>query len=126
MVAAKTDNPGSGMDPRLISEPHVETPQVVLGQDGFLPLYCVMCHRELFSHIGGFIKNYFPAAYEDEELAHRMRAYGYKQAICGKSWVHHEGGTTLETICRTIPGARSEMEKNRDRCIADISRLPKK
>lgn len=91
--------------------------------DSFLPLYCVMCHRDLFKHIGGFIKQYPYAGYEDEELAFRMNHYGFQQAICGKAWVYHEGSGTLKTLVKKQPEIRDILDTNRERCIADIQKL---
>lgn len=89
-----------------------------------LPLYCAMCPRDLFSHIGGFIKHYEYAWYEEEELAYRMNHYGLKQGICGKSWVRHERGSTINAMCQKQPELmESIMEKNRARCIEDMKKL---
>jgi GT2 family glycosyltransferase len=124
MVSARSDKPGDFTDDRLKSKPGEVFPHIILEkEDSYLPLYCVMCHRDLFNHIGGFIKNYPYGGYEDTELGYRMRKYGYKQAICGKSWVHHYGGVTLESICHKNYSAKKEMEKNRDRCLADLKRI---
>lgn len=123
MVSARSNNPGD-VDPRLKASSKEQSPHIVMdGPDSFLPLYCAMCHRELFPHIGGFIKNYPYAFYEDVELAHRMRKYGYKQAICGKSWVNHTGWATIDYVCSKNLKAKKEMEKNRERCTADIAKL---
>lgn len=96
-------------------------PDVVLGDDGFLPLFCVLFHRELFAHIGGYIKDY--PGYEDEELAHRMHYYGYKQAICGNSYATHVGGCTYEALIKENPELRQEIDNNRDRVVADLQNL---
>lgn len=62
--------------------------------EGFLPMYCVLAHRELFSRVGP-LRELPYAGTEAEEYAVRMRLMGYKQAVCGTSWVNHEGGVTL-------------------------------
>lgn len=103
MVSARTNNPGFDADPRLKLEffqDETTENDIILDGDNYLPLYCVMCHRDLFQHIGGFVKNYPVGWYEDQELAKRMRHYGYKQAICTKSWVYHEGEATLKEMWR--------------------------
>ncbi len=64
--------------------------------------------------------------YEDEEFGHRMRAYGYKQAICNSAWVYHDSGLTIESICKNDPNAKDVMEKNFDRCLDDIKSLQQK
>ena len=123
MVSARTNNPGEGCE--LLKSKREEIKEDIILKEGFLPLYCSMCHRELFSHIGGFIKNYPLCHYEDEELAYRMRHYGFFQAACGKSWVRHEGGATINNLCKINPSLIEELEKNRDLCVEDIRKLNK-
>lgn len=121
MVSARTNNPMHD-DRRLIALKGTVNDHVVLQQGESLPMYCTMCHRDLFKHIGGFVKEYPIAMYEDQELAHRMNAYGFKQAISGTSWVHHIGNATISEVARTNPVATEEMEKNYARCIADMKK----
>lgn len=90
--------------------------------DEFLPLFCVMAHRDLYKKIG-FLKQYPYGTYEDEEFAFRMNHYGYKQAICGKSWVFHEGGSTINALLKDKPELREILDMNRDRCIHDMQNL---
>jgi GT2 family glycosyltransferase len=78
--------------------------------------------REVFQYIKGFVKPYPFGWYEDEELSHRMRAYGFKLGVSGRSWIHHEGGATVKTIVGEDPKVREIMESNRERCIADMKR----
>jgi GT2 family glycosyltransferase len=92
MVAPLTNNPMVD-DDRLYGKKGEKKEDYVL-KEGFLPMYCVMSHRELFKRVG-FLKEYPYAGVEAEEYAYRMRAMGYKQAICGSSWVNHVGGATL-------------------------------
>ncbi len=122
MVSSRTNNPGNLGDKRLKGKKGDFINDVIL-EDTYLPLYCSMCHRDLFNHIGGFIKPYPYGWYEDEELAYRMRHYGFKQAISGKSWVHHEGSVTVKTVLKNDLKAKEIMNSNRDKCIADISSL---
>jgi GT2 family glycosyltransferase len=93
----------------------------VILKDDFLPLFCAMCHRELFSHIGGFIKNYMK--FESEELAYRMNYYGYKQAICGNSYIRHIGGCTYEPLIKENPELQQQIDGNREKVIADLRNL---
>jgi hypothetical protein len=120
MVSARTNNPGEFF-PELKGEKGVLGEDVIL--DAFIPLYCVMCHRGLFSRIGGFVKNYPLCGYEDQELAYRMNHYGFKQAVCGRSWVRHEGAATVEAVCQAQFKAQRIMEANRETCVADMRRL---
>jgi GT2 family glycosyltransferase len=119
MVSARSNNPGGGPS-QLRSNSKSHTKDIVV-EEGHLPLYCAMCDRGLFNQIGGFIKNYPLAYYEDEELAFRMNKYGIKQGICGKSWVQHEGGKTISYVCKKNPKAKEIMEGNRQRCVLDMS-----
>jgi GT2 family glycosyltransferase len=123
MVSAKTNNPGEDAYKELKSSKGEYGKDIVL-TDGCLPLYCAMSHRELFNRIGGFVKPYPFGWYEDEELAHRMRKHGFKQAVCGRSWVRHEGGVTIDQLWKDRPETRKIMaEDNRERCIVDIKTL---
>jgi GT2 family glycosyltransferase len=63
--------------------------------EAFIPMYCFLCHRELFNQIGQFQE--FPyAGTECEEFAIRMTSKGYFQGLCGSSWIHHQGRLTLK------------------------------
>jgi GT2 family glycosyltransferase len=121
MVAARTNNPVGG--PQCLKSPTRATGKDEILEEGHLPLYCVMCHRDLFPNIGGFVKNYPYAWYEDEELAARMRKRGFLQGVCGRSWVKHHGGLTIEELWRKNPKAKEIMEANRDRCLLDMQLL---
>ena len=95
----------------------------ILEGDDFLPLFCFMCHRDLFKNIGGFIKPYPYGTYEDEELAFRMKKHGFKQAICGKSWIKHEGGATFKALANKNPKVMDIIDGNRDLCLQDVRKL---
>ena len=124
MVSARSNNPGEYVNPYLKCDQSERGDNMILSE-GHLPLYCAMCHRDLFSKIGGFIKPYPVGGYEDEELAFRMRHYGFKQGICGKSWVFHHGSATINQLCHNNQQIVDEMEKNRDRCLEDLRKLRK-
>jgi GT2 family glycosyltransferase len=124
MVSSRTNDAFFGCSKVIAGKKEDKINDFIL-EDGFLPMFSVMCHRELFSKVGGFIKNYFPAGYEDEEFAFRMNHYGFKQAICGKSWIYHEGGGTLNHLMKN-PTMGNAMDLNRDKCIADMQRFLKK
>jgi GT2 family glycosyltransferase len=91
--------------------------------DGYVSLECVLLHRDLFRYIGGFLKNYFPGWYEDEELAYRMRHFKFKQAISGKCCVFHHGQATINEVWREKPKFKRMMETNRAKCVEDIKIL---
>ena len=121
MVCARSNNPGDCDKAKAnITEKGEEN---IILENETLPLYCAMCHRDLFSHIKGFIKNYPYAWYEDEELAHRMRKFGYKQGISTKAWIRHEGSSTIKYLWNKNPDIKNIMENNRELCIQDIKKL---
>ena len=87
---------------------------------GTLPLFCAMCHRDLFRYIGGFIKPYPYAWYEDEELAFRMKKKGLLQGISVKSWIKHHGGSTIKYVWENDKEAKKIMDSNYNLCLSDM------
>ena len=121
MVSARSNNPGD-LDAARAGRMEKAEEDIILGKET-LPLFCAMCNRDLFRHIGGFIKPYPFAWYEDEELAHRMRSRGLLQGVSTKAWVRHQGGSTIKYLWESRPETRQIMESNRELCVADIRRL---
>lgn len=122
MVSARADNPGTDVSSMLKGSKDTPVSDAIL-KEGHIPMYCAMCHRDLFKHTRGFIKSYPFGWYEDEEFAFRMRHYGMEQAICGKSWVRHEGGKSVQALWEENKEAQQIMEENRDLCLADMRSL---
>lgn len=120
LVTARSNNPKTG-DPR-VKGTNSPVDDIILTDD-FAPLFCFMCPRELFETIGGLCE-YPYTGYEDEEFYHRMKVKGFKQAICGNSWVKHEGGGTMNRLLKNEE-ILQEVSKNRDRCISDLKHLYK-
>jgi GT2 family glycosyltransferase len=126
MVSARSDNPFCD-DTRFEGKLNSTSEHVILESGESMPLYCAMCRRGLFNKIGGFIKSYPFAMYEDQELSYRMGVHGVKQAISGTSWIKHHANATISEVSRSNPLALGQMEKNYDRCVADMKAcLPKK
>lgn len=121
MVSARSNNPGDLEAARGARMDKGEG-DVVLDKET-LPLFCAMCNRDLFRHVGGFLKPYPFAWYEDEEFAHRMRSKGLLQGVSAKAWIHHHGAATIKYLWETRPETKAAMESNRERCLADIKRL---
>lgn len=121
MVSARTLNPMCD-DRRFIASKEMRSDHVILEAGESMPLYCSMCHRDLFKNIDGFIKEYPYAMYEDQELSYRMAAHGYKQAISGTSWIKHVGNATISEVATKNADAVLEMEKNYDRCLEDMKK----
>ena len=117
LVVPRTDNPGEDEMPELKADRYDQDNDIVATVP--LPFYCVMCHRELFNRIGQ-IREYPYTWFENEEFFYRMKRYGYQQAICGNSWVRHDGSATVKQLWKQNPSAEDEMYKNRDRCLADL------
>ena len=121
MVSPVTNNPVGGHEAQKGDRFNRDTVPVILSEEEYLSLYCFLCHRELFPRCGGFIKPYPYGYFEDQELGARMNAHGFKQAICRKSWVYHEGAATIREVLRKDPNAKKIMEEeNRKRCISDM------
>jgi GT2 family glycosyltransferase len=118
MVSARSNNPGecSAAKAELNDKPGSDT---VL-KDGVLPLFCAMCNRDLFAHIGGFLRPYPYAWYEDEELAYRMKKKGLAQGVCAKAWIRHYGGSTIKYMWDRKPDSKKIMESNRELCLLDM------
>lgn len=122
MVGARSPKISDGADERQVAVKSNKVHDILL-DDSFLSLHCFMCHRELFTRIHGFIRPYPMTGYEDEEIAYRMKFYGYKQAICGRAWVNHEGRGTIGPLLEKKPELISLMDGNRERCINDLKSL---
>lgn len=71
----------------------------VILEKGFLPMYTFLCHRDLFRKIG-LLYEYPLMGCEAEEFALRMKKNGFYQAVCGSSFVHHEGKRTYNNIIK--------------------------
>jgi len=129
LVTARSDNPNDDDIPQLKLEyddfntSSVQKDVILVNKP--LPLYCSMCHRDLFKRIG-YIKDYPYTWFENEEFFYRMKYYGFKQAIATKSWIHHEGSATVDYILKHHPRPKeveTEMQKNRDRCLTELKQL---
>lgn len=97
MVSSMTNNSTTDFDFLLGKKNEIK--QDFILNKGFLPMYSVLAHRELFKRVGPFRE--FPyAGVEVEDYAKRMNQQGYKQAVCGSSWVNHVGSVTLNNFSK--------------------------
>ncbi len=118
MVSAKIEDPTCGHPAVKWQKDQFED---IILEEGFLPLHCVLCHRELFPRIKGFLKPYPYGFYEDEELAYRMNKFDFRQAVSGKSHVTHFGGLTVKQLWKDNPETKKTMtEDNRKICLKDM------
>jgi GT2 family glycosyltransferase len=100
MVSPLTNNPVENFG-FLTSKKNVSKENYVLSDKEFLPLYCALCHREIFNHVGLF-DEYPYAGGEAKDFAKRMNQKGFKQAVCGNSWIYHEGKATLKLFEKNL------------------------
>jgi GT2 family glycosyltransferase len=128
IVSPKTNNPG--IDSKYMQESKFKQTSDYILEEGYLPLYCALCKRDLFNNINGFIKNYPFRYYEDEELYYRLTSYGLQEIVSGSSWIHHQGSATVssllklqETFLYNGPDYKSIIESNRVKCINDIRKI---
>ena len=131
IVSARTNYSGGG-DPRLETSRtklgddiilNVSKVQQILEEDLYCPLFCAIMHRDLFKHLGGFLRNYPLAFYEDVELAVRMFSKNFKQGISGRSYIHHDGHSTIDAVCQGNIEAKTIIELNFDRLTKDIKNM---
>ena len=95
MVSPMTNNPSADY-PFLVGSKGEKRDDHILA-DGYLPMYCVLAHRELFNRVG-LLDEHPYASIEAQEYADRMAGMGFKQAVCGSSWVNHHGGATVAKL----------------------------
>lgn len=114
MISPRTNNPLIGES--VLKGERGKVAEDVILEQGYLPLYCALCHRDLFKHVGLF-KEFPYAGCEAQEFAMRMRRNGFYQGVCGSSWVAHDGRATLDTLRENaqaqeiLRNARDEFEK---------------
>lgn len=118
MISPRTNNPVVDL-PSAVGQRGVRGNDLVLAE-GYLPMYCVFFHRELFFKVGP-LKEFPYAGLEAEDYARRMGMMGYKQALCGSSWVHHEGGCTLANFSNSRK-AQEILRKSREEFYGPIKK----
>lgn len=73
--------------------------------------YCSACsllvRRRAWDEIGGFDERYFPAYYEDSDLAMQLRARGWKVVCAPRSVVHHHRSASTDPMWRRFLGLRN-------------------
>lgn len=117
LVHARTDTPTIDHPDLTPSPVGAVTADRVVATDDPLPMVACMFHREMLARLGGSLREYPYAGYENVELFYRMKRHGFKQAVCGKSWVEHAGGATISEMDRK---QRLVMESNYDLCLRDL------
>lgn len=100
MVTPMTNNPVEQIN-CLKSERPCNIEDKILENDEFIPMYCALCHRDLFNHVGPILEVSYPSI-ESKDFALRMKAKGFRQAVCGNSWVHHKGRATISLFDKNV------------------------
>lgn len=121
-VSAKVNNGGTGCFDSVILGDINKTKNVIATNS--LPIICSLVNRKLFNFIGGFIKPYKIGWYEDEELFWRMKLSGFKQMVCGESYVHHHGGLNMQEFLKDEK-LKQIIENNKNIYISDIRNFSK-
>ncbi len=70
------------------------------GRPDYASAACWLMRRSVFDELGGFDEGFFPAYYEDVDLALRARTHGGTAVIGDSTVVHHRGASTAAT---TVP-----------------------
>ena len=99
MVSSVTNNPTCDLLNLYCDGKDFKNDSII--NDGYVPMYSVLAHRELFNKVG-LLKECPYAGTEVEEFSIRMNKMGYKQGISGKSLVYHEGRGTLSQYDKNI------------------------
>lgn len=92
MVCPRTDNPLVENE-QLLSDGGSKGKNEPISS-GYIPMYCFLANRALFDRVGPLMEAPY-AGVEAEEYAARMKSKGFRQGVCGDSWVRHDGMGTL-------------------------------
>lgn len=125
MISARLSKSSCG-DPRIVGrgDDVILNPgnlQDIVEQEMYLPLTTVLFHKKLFDQLGPFVSNTY-GMYEDIEYACRMASKGYKQMICGNSFVQHEDSVTFRSL-QEDPKVRRTIDANFKECIEKIKKF---
>lgn len=120
LIHTRTNTPTVDSPYLPSTEAKAMTDDQIINTDDPVPLISCMFPRELLNVIGGPLKEYPYAGYENVELYFRMKKHRYKQGVCGKAWVYHSGSATIKELTSK---QRRVIESNYDACIADIKKL---
>lgn len=114
MISPLTDNPV--IESPILTAKRDEKRKDSILNEGYLPMYCVLANRNLFSQVG-LLSECPYAGIEAEEFASRMKKKGFQQGVCGTSWVHHQGRATLsrfdnnEKVQKELQDVKEDFEK---------------
>ncbi len=59
---------------------------------------CLLVRRATFDEIGLFDERFGHGNFEDDDLCLRLRLHGYRLAIAGRAFLHHEGHATFRSL----------------------------
>ena len=73
---------------------------------------CFLVRQRVFDAIGGFDPNFRVGQYEDADFFQRARLAGFKLAVTGRSFIHHFGSATQNSL-RQDNGVAAYEARNR-------------
>jgi hypothetical protein len=122
MVAAKSNNPGPSAPQGMKQEDSSRVRTSCWRRNFFR--FTVRCATETCSHTSAASsRSTRMAATRTRNCRYRMRFYGYKQAVCGNTWIFHEGEATFKALIEKNPEVLEVLEKNRQTCVDDVRKL---
>ncbi len=83
-----------------------------IGRPDYASAACWLMRRSMFDLLGGFDEDFFPAYYEDVDLALRARPHGGTGVVGDSTVVHHRGASTAAAVAPdTTPQRQRLVEK---------------
>jgi len=88
-------------------------PTVMFDRDvDYASAACWVMRRSVFNELGGFSTNYWPAYFEDNDLAQRARQAGYvTRLVTSRPVIHHHEGASGERVA-IAERSRATFERN--------------
>jgi len=83
-----------------------------VGRPDYASAACWLMRRAVFDQLGGFDERFFPAYYEDVDLALRARPHGGTGVIGDSSVVHHRGASTASNVVPDTTPQRLHLLEN--------------
>jgi len=88
-------------------------PTVMFDRDvDYASAACWVMRRSVFNELGGFSTDYWPAYFEDNDLAQRVRQAGYvTRLVTSRPVIHHHEGASAERVA-IAQRSRATFERN--------------
>ncbi len=72
---------------------------------------CLAVKRQALSEVGPFDERFGVGTFEDNDLCYRLRRAGYRLLVAARSFVYHEGSSTLSQMGGNVPSLLSRNEQ---------------